>query len=94
MPKLHHLRDFAAIARAESVRSAARSLGLTQPALTRSLRELELEIGGVLCERHARGIVLTPLQTPRSTWEAAFMADPVGEPDNLWGDMPLAEGWD
>lgn len=61
MPKLHHLRDFVAIARAESVRSAARTLGLTQPALTRSLRELELEIGGVLCERHARGIVLTPL---------------------------------
>lgn len=61
MPKIHHLRDFVAIARAESVRSAARTLGLTQPALTRSLRELELEIGGVLCERHARGIVLTPL---------------------------------
>ena len=61
MPKFHHLRDFVAIARAESVRSAARSLGLTQPALTRSLRELELEIGGVLCERHARGVVLTPL---------------------------------
>ena len=61
MPKFHHLRDFVAIARADSVRSAARTLGLTQPALTRSLRELELEIGGVLCERHARGIVLTPL---------------------------------
>ena len=61
MPKFHHLRDFIAIARAESVRSAARNLGLTQPALTRSLRELELEIGGALCERHARGVVLTPL---------------------------------
>lgn len=61
MPKFHHLRDFVAIARAESVRSAARSLGLSQPALTRSLRELELEIGGALCERHARGIVLTAL---------------------------------
>jgi LysR family transcriptional regulator of abg operon len=61
MPKFHHLRDFVAIARAESVRSAARSLGLTQPALTRSLRELELEIGAALCERHARGVVLTPL---------------------------------
>jgi len=61
MPKFHHLRDFVAIARAESVRSAARSLSLSQPALTRSLRELELEIGAVLCERHARGIVLTPL---------------------------------
>lgn len=61
MPKFHHLRDFAAIARAGSVRSAARNLGLTQPALTRSLRELEQEIGGSLCERHARGVVLTPL---------------------------------
>lgn len=61
MPKFHHVRDFVAIARAESVRSAARSLGLTQPALTRSLRELELEIGAALCERHARGVVLTPL---------------------------------
>jgi LysR family transcriptional regulator of abg operon len=61
MPKFHHLRDFVAIARAESVRSAARNLGLTQPALTRSLRELEQEIGGVLCERHARGVILTPL---------------------------------
>ena len=61
MPKFHHLRDFVAIARAESVRSAARSLGLTQPALTRSLRELEQDVGGALCERHARGVVLTPL---------------------------------
>ncbi|MDB5965013.1 MAG: hypothetical protein JWQ72_1513 [Polaromonas sp.] len=61
MPKFHHLRDFVAIARTESIRSAARTLGLTQPALTRSLRELEQEIGGVLCERHARGVVLTPL---------------------------------
>ena len=61
MPKFHHLRDFVAIARAESVRSAARSLGLTQPALTRSLRELEQEVGGALCERHARGVALTPL---------------------------------
>lgn len=61
MPKFHHLRDFVAIARAQSVRSAARNLGLTQPALTRSLRELEQEIGGALCERHARGVVLTQL---------------------------------
>lgn len=57
--KLHHLRDFIAIARAQSVRGAARDLGLTQPALTRSLGELERELGAVLLERHARGVVLT-----------------------------------
>lgn len=60
MPKLHHLRDFVAIARAGSARSAAQSLGLTQPALTRSLQELELELGTGLFERHARGMDLTP----------------------------------
>lgn len=60
MPKFHHLRDFVAIARAKSARGAARALGLTQPALTRSLQELEQEIGTGLFERHARGMALTP----------------------------------
>ena len=60
VPKFHHLRDFVAIARAKSARSAARALGLTQPALTRSLQELEQEIGTSLFERHARGMALTP----------------------------------
>ena len=60
MPKFHHLRDFVAIARSQSARSAARTLGLTQPALTRSLQELEHEIGASLFERHARGMTLTP----------------------------------
>lgn len=58
--KLHHLRDFIAIAHASSVRGAARALGLAQPALTRSLRELEKEVGASLVERHPRGVVLTP----------------------------------
>ena len=57
--KLHHLRDFIAIAHASSVRGAARTLGLAQPALTRSLRELEKEVGASLVERHPRGVVLT-----------------------------------
>lgn len=59
MPKLHHLRDFVTIARAGSVRSAARLLGLTQPALTRSLQEMEVELDVALFERHARGMALT-----------------------------------
>lgn len=57
--KLHHLRDFVAIARQQSVRGAARALGLAQPAITRSLRELERELNASLVERHARGVVLT-----------------------------------
>ncbi|QWC91285.1 LysR substrate-binding domain-containing protein [Cupriavidus metallidurans] len=59
--KLHHLRDFVAIAETRSIRGASRCLGLTQPALTRSLRELEAELGTPLLERHARGVVPTPI---------------------------------
>ncbi len=58
--KLHHLRDFVAISRAQSLRGAARALGLAQPALTRSLRELEKELGATLVERHTKGVTLTP----------------------------------
>lgn len=57
--KLHHLRDFVAIAQHQSVRGAARALGLAQPAITRSLRELERILNASLVERHARGVVLT-----------------------------------
>lgn len=61
--KLHHLRDFIAIAHAGSVRGAARALGLAQPALTRSLQELEKEVGASLVQRHPRGVVLTAAGT-------------------------------
>ncbi|MDO9406154.1 MAG: LysR substrate-binding domain-containing protein [Polaromonas sp.] len=60
MPKSRHLRDFMAIASSRSLRSAAASLGLTQPAISRSLQELEEELGVPLFERHTRGVVLTP----------------------------------
>ncbi len=57
--KLHHLRDLVAIADASSVRGAARSLGQTQPAISRSLRELEKELCVPLVERHGKGVALT-----------------------------------
>ena len=58
--KLHHLRDFVAIAQHRSVRAAARHLDVAQPSLTRSLRELERELVVPVMERHARGVTLTP----------------------------------
>lgn len=57
--KMHHLRDFVAIADAQSIRGASRVLGMAQPALTRSLRELEKELGVALVERHGKGVWLT-----------------------------------
>lgn len=57
--KLHQLRDFVAIAERGGLRAASRHLQLAQPALTRSLGELERELGVPLFERHARGMTLT-----------------------------------
>ena len=59
--KLHHFRDVVAIAEQGSLRAAARHLQLAQPALTRSLSELERELGVPLFERQARGMALTPM---------------------------------
>jgi DNA-binding transcriptional LysR family regulator len=59
--KLNHLRDILAVAEGGSLRAAARQLGLSQPALTRSLQELERELGVALFERHARGVVPTSM---------------------------------
>jgi LysR family transcriptional regulator of abg operon len=59
--KLHHLRDVVAIAERGSLRAAARHLSVAQPALTRSVRELERELGAVLFERRTRGMILTPM---------------------------------
>ena len=59
--RLSQIRDFLAVAETGSIRAAARSLGLTQPALTKSLRQLEAELGAVLVTRSVRGIVPTML---------------------------------
>ncbi|AMM18781.1 LysR family transcriptional regulator (plasmid) [Burkholderia sp. PAMC 28687] len=61
--KLNHLRDLLAVVERGSIRAAAKHLGTTQPALSRSIRELEKDIGVPLIERRAKGAVLTPSGT-------------------------------
>lgn len=59
--KLSQLRDVIAVAERGSLRGAARHLGLAQPAITRSIHEIERELGVALFERQSRGMVLTPM---------------------------------
>ena len=59
--KLQNLRDVVAIAEQGSLRGAARRLGTVQPTLTRSLSELERELGAPLFERCSKGMMVTPL---------------------------------
>ncbi|MBN3852282.1 LysR family transcriptional regulator [Paraburkholderia sp. Ac-20340] len=58
--KLRQLEALRAIAEAKSLHEAARRLFLTQPAISRSIRELEIELGLPLLTRSARGASLTP----------------------------------
>jgi LysR family transcriptional regulator, regulator of abg operon len=59
--KLEQLQHLVSIVENGSLRSAARRLALPQPALTRSIRSLEKELGGVLFLRETTGMVLTAM---------------------------------
>lgn len=54
-----HVHAFIAIAEELSLRKAARRLGVSQPALSRQIQQLEQEIGLMLFVRHPDGIELT-----------------------------------
>ena len=53
--KLHTLRDFVAVSKSGGIRAAARQLRLSQPALSKSISQLETELGTPLFERTVRG---------------------------------------
>jgi DNA-binding transcriptional LysR family regulator len=57
---LKHLRQLTEVADKGSIRAAAESLAITQPALSRSIRSIENELGLKLVERGPRGAELTP----------------------------------
>lgn len=56
--KLHHLRVVLEVARQESVSRAASTLNVAQPAVTKTLGEVETLLGTPLFERRPRGVVL------------------------------------
>lgn len=57
--ELRHLRYFVAVAEEENVSKAALRLHVSQPALSRQVRDLEDEIGFSLLERSAKSVRLT-----------------------------------
>ena len=59
--ELRHLRYFVAVAEARSLKLAAEEkLHITQPSLSRQIRDLEKEVGALLFVRGAKGVELTP----------------------------------
>jgi LysR family transcriptional regulator, benzoate and cis,cis-muconate-responsive activator of ben and cat genes len=57
--ELRHLRYFVAVAEEQNVTQAARRLNVSQPPLSRQIRDLEEEIGLALFERRSNAIRLT-----------------------------------
>ncbi|MBN8293772.1 LysR family transcriptional regulator [Rhodobacter sp. NTK016B] len=57
--RMRHLRHFQEIARHKSLTRAAEALNTVQPSLSRSLAELEAELGATLFLRSPQGMVLT-----------------------------------
>jgi DNA-binding transcriptional LysR family regulator len=58
--ELRHLRYFLGVAEARSFSRAAARLNVTQPALSRQIRDLERELGIRLFDRTGRQVRLTP----------------------------------
>lgn len=58
--ELRHLRYFQAVAEQLSFSRAAEKLHIAQPAISRAVRELELELGAALLLRNKRSVKLTP----------------------------------
>lgn len=58
--KFRHIQSFVEIAREQSFKRAAEKLYLTQPAISKTLKELEEILGATLMRRSRSGVELTP----------------------------------
>jgi LysR family hydrogen peroxide-inducible transcriptional activator len=80
--ELHQLRYFLKVAERGNFTRAGEDLGVTQPALSRSIAKLEEELGQPLLERQTRRVVLTDagrLFQSRAEQIVALVEDAVNE---------------
>lgn len=63
--KIHQIRAFVEVARQGSIRGASRMLNMSQPALSKSIQELEEGLAAQLFFRRSKGVTLTDvISTP------------------------------
>jgi len=73
--ELRHLRAFAAVAKDRSFTAASKRLLITQPALSRTVQQLEASLGVRLLERTSRTVTLTAAGQEFLTRVAAILRD-------------------
>jgi len=82
LPSLNALRAFETVARHKSASRAAEELGVTQPAVTQQVRQLESHLGLPLVRRKGQGLTLTAdgrALAARLSGPFAEIADAVAE---------------
>ena len=91
LPSLRQLRAFEAVARSKSIGGGAKELGLSQPAVTQMLAQLETALAVTLLERRRNGSFPTPLGSvllPRVQRLFAHIQSALRDPvvgASLWG---------
>lgn len=93
--RLRHLQCFMAIVRLGRLSSAAEALSVTQPAVTKTLNELEEILGVILLERGRKGVALTPqgqVFLRHATAAAEALEQAVASVAHVPGEAPLRIG--
>ncbi|AZI59179.1 LysR family transcriptional regulator [Nakamurella antarctica] len=92
--ELRHLRAFLAIAQEGTVTAAAAALHMTQPAVSRTLIQLEAQVGLSLVDRSTHHLHLTPAGERFQARAAAAVAafEDATDPER-WGTWPLRLGY-
>src|SRR5258706_6117691 len=93
--RLRHLQCFLAIAQFGNLRRAAQALSITQPAVTKTLNELEDMLGVALFVRGRKGATLTPeaeVFLPHANASVAALARAVDGVMGGPGEAPLRIG--
>src|SRR5450755_4761561 len=101
--KLHDVRVLIAVVEAGSMVKAADRLGTSQPAVSRSIAELERALGMRLLDRGPRGIEPTPAghafisrgiaafdELKQGVRDVAFLADPTAGELSVGASMAIA----
>ena len=82
--KIHQIRAFVEVARQGSIRGASRMLNMSQPALSKSIQELEEGLAAQLFFRRSKGVTLT--DAGESFYQHASLMKSCAQPKRIFAN--------